>query len=171
MKCPACGAEVPENSNFCPTCGAKIVKQELSEPKERIDDPAHQAINYSTTAGGEVDASYRNEPSFKAKVVTMNILGAISTVFSGVSCYASIMLKFGEVTDPDFTATLVVFLILGMVVGLLLTFVFVLPMGKKCFPDNKPKGFLENLPGVFVGLSMAAIVVALVFQGFYLIVS
>ena len=101
----------------------------------------------------------------------MNILGAIAFVLSGLSCYSSIMLRFGENNTPDMEAFYVIFLILGLVFGLMIAFVVIIPMGKKCFPDNKPKGFLENLPGVFMGFIIAFCVVALVFQGYYLVIS
>ena len=169
MKCPQCGKEVPDNSNFCPTCGFNF----STMPRENVDDPAHEVNNLSTTNGtpASVDPSYRNEPGFKKKLMIMNICGAVSFVLSGLALFASIMLKFGENVTPGATALYVVLLIVGLLAGLIISFVVLIPMGKKCFPDGKAKGFLENFPGVWLGFSVAFIAVALVFQGFRLIIT
>ncbi len=169
MKCPQCGNEVPDNSNFCPACGFKFVNEQL----QISDDPAHEVMNTATSMSGGVtaDSSYRNEPGFRGKIIRLNILGAIGFVGSGLACFGSAMLKFGEkLTDTDYLVYLLM-LIIGLLVGVIIVFGFIIPSGKKLFPDGKAKGFLENLPGVWLGFSISFIVVALVFQGFILIVS
>ena len=168
MKCPQCGKEVPENTNFCPTCGFNF-----SSMPRQFDNPAHEVNNLSTTngSGGAVDLSYHDDPVFKKKVVLMNILGAIGFVFSGLGCFASTMLKFGENISESGFALYIVLLVLGLLVGLIVAFVCLIPMGKKYFPDQKPRGFLENLPGVWLGFTISFVVIALVFQGFMLIIS
>lgn len=169
MKCPRCGKEIPDNSVFCQECGFKIG----GEQPQITEDPAHQVVNMSTSvsSGGAVDLSYRNEPGFKRKLIIVNIIGAIGTVFSGLGCFGSAMLKFGtNLTSTDFTVYLIM-LIVGLMVGLLAIFVGVIPAGKKLFPDGKARGFLENLPGVWIALSVCSAVIALVFQGFVLFIS
>lgn len=169
MKCPQCGKEVPEGTNFCPVCGYNF----SSAPSQYEDDPAHEVQNLSTTSGSgvAVDLSYHDDPKFKKKVALMNILGAIGFVFSGLGCFASTMLQFGKnITESGF-AIYVVLLVLGLLVGLIIAFVCLIPMGKKYFPDSKPKGFLENLPGIFLGFTISFVAVALAFQGYRLIIT
>ena len=168
MKCPQCGNEIPDDSNFCPKCGQKIVKQQPS----MLAKPPSQVNNTSApTSGGVNDSDYRNQPGFKAKIIRVNIFGAIGFVFSGLGCLGSAMLKFKENLTDNECFVYLMMLIVGLLVGLLSIFVFVIPAGKKLFPDGKAKGFLENLPGVWMGFSIAFCAVALLFQGYMLIIS
>ena len=167
MKCPQCGKEVPDNTKFCPECGFNFANM----PKDEINDPAHEVINTSTTIGSAVSDSYRDDPNFKKKVRLMNILGAIGFVFSGLGVFASSMLAFNKDNNgPNETAIYVVLLVLGVAIGLGIAFIGLIPMSKKYFPDGKAKGFLENLPGVFLGFMISFAAVALAFQGFILVI-
>lgn len=170
MKCPQCGKEVPDNSKFCPECGFNFANM----PKPMSDDPAHEVANTATSVSGGVSSgdSYHDDPNFKKKVRLMNILGAIGFVFSGLGVFASSMLSFNKDNiGPNETAIYVVLLIVGIVVGLGIAFIGLIPMSKKYFPDGKAKGFLENLPGVFLGFMISFAAVALAFQGFILVIS
>ena len=176
MKCPQCAKQVADDSKFCPFCGFKFPDNQVNnQPAARPqvnDDPAHQVVNMSSSmsSGGAVDLSYRNAPGYKRKLITINIVGVIGTIFSGLACFASSMLKFGKnITSTDY-AVYVVLLIVGLFAGLLAIFVGVIPAGKKLFPDGKARGTLENLPGVWIALSVCSCVVALAFQGYMLII-
>ncbi len=176
MKCPQCAKQVDDNSRFCPFCGFKFPNQPVdNQPQANsqvYDDPAHQVINTSTSmsGGAAVDLSYRNAPEFKRKLITINIIGAIGTIFSGLACFGSAMLRFGEnLTSTNYVVYLLM-LIIGLLAGLLAIFVGVIPAGKKLFSNGKARGFLENLPGIWIALSVCSCIVALVFQGYILII-
>lgn len=171
MKCKNCGNEVLDGAKFCPNCGAKLEEEQYS--KVSINEYVRGETNTPTSAQAPInknaDPNYRNSPKFKVALIVVNILGFIGFLFAGAACLCSSLLTFANLT-PDQEATCVVFLIIGIVVGILITAIGIIPMGKKYWPDGKAKGFLENLPGVFLGLIIASIVVALVFQGIIFVV-
>jgi len=50
-------------------------------------------------------------------------------------------------------------------------FGFAVPLGKKTFGTAQPKGFKENVPGIFMGFGMVMVFGALFLQGILLIIS
>lgn len=180
MKCPKCGKEASEGAKFCASCGSKLIEEQPQMVDGSGSAPAGINSSAFTSEGpsaivsegpAAADSSYRNKPDFRGKIIRLNIFGAIGFVCSGLGCFASIMLKFGNNLTSDLFLLYLLMLIIGLLAGLLILSIVLIPAGRKLFPDGKAKGFLENLPGVWIGFTVAFIVVALAFQGYMLIIS
>ena len=194
MFCPKCGKPVDDGDVFCKSCGANLGRgQESAAPAststvpdggfENHDynqnnyenyQPADQFNAVDLDPNGMADP--QRDPKFKSLLIGSWICGGIGMIMGGLAALGSIMLRFGEgIYEGDGTfsdrgfAFLMLLIIGGMIgaVAVALGFGF----GKKAFGESKAKGFVENFPGVLLALGLCGVVIALAFQGFYLIIS
>ena len=72
MKCPYCGAEIPDNSKFCPICGQAISQEPVKEEIEEVNSPAHEVNAYN--------GAFSQNISGPNKVTNINMSGGVNAV-------------------------------------------------------------------------------------------
>jgi len=174
MKCPNCGAEVQEGAKFCSQCGYHFANLEQQSKEEAFSDPAHELHNTSTgvSSSGSAVASTpieRGTPEFNKNIKKAGIFGGFAFFGAAISLLGSLLMKFLKMDGVEIAIGLPL-LLAGAVAFFILMFGFTLPIGKKTLGTSQPKGFMENLPGLFMGFGMAMVFAALFLQGIVLII-
>lgn len=170
MKCPICGAEISDDVKFCPNCGAKMGPDNSENPNlNAMGMPATSSNNpydspIVTGAGSEGLAVPRGTPEFNKRMNKIIVSGLIGTLLSVFALVGGILIRFVDLGGTEI-ALGIPFMFLGVVGGIVGTFAISLNEGKKLFGDAKPKGFKENCPGIFLGLTLSFIAVGLAFIG------
>ena len=73
MKCPYCGAEIPDNSKFCSICGQSIAVEPVKEViEEEVNSPAHEVNAYN--------GAFSQNISGANKVTNINMSGGANAV-------------------------------------------------------------------------------------------
>ena len=70
MKCPYCGAEIPDNSKFCSICGQAIAVEPVKEEIEEVNSPAHEVNAYN--------GAFSQNISGPNKVTNINMSGGVN---------------------------------------------------------------------------------------------
>ena len=74
MKCPFCGAEIPDNSKFCASCGQPI-PQDLDYSKEQHIDPNYSDPAHEVTYSG----AFSQQASGPNQTTRINMKGGAGT--------------------------------------------------------------------------------------------
>ena len=170
MKCPDCGAEVDANASFCPKCGY-IFDKRIIETNRKAESNINLKVPNDQPIPLAEDENFRERPEFKKGMLRTVICSVVGFVGGGLSLLGSLMINYFESMGRTRYPVGVTLLLVGLLVGLIMFFGFVIPAGKKLFGDHKTKGFYENIPGIMLGFGLSMIVIALAFQSFTLMVS
>ena len=173
MKCPNCGAELPEGAKFCSQCGYYLSDKPLEEAPV---DPAHELRNTATVGGASGSAAQqttpieRGTPEFNNNVKRAILFSGLGFVGAAISLLGSLLMKFVDMGGTEIAVGLPL-LMAGAMTFAILMFGFAVPLGKKTIGTAQPKGFKENVPGIFMGFGMVMVFGALFLQGILLIIS
>lgn len=174
MKCPYCGAEIPDNSKFCSICGQAIAVEPVKEVIEEVDSPAHEVNAYNgafsqnisgpnkvtnINMSGGVNAAQAMTPERLYK--TSLILGIISLVFAIIGLIVSISGLNSGAKD------LTMYFVMGAVGSFFPLFMFLIgffTMQVKLMKIKKPSEGKDYIPLIMwiavIGVTIPAVIMS-----------
>lgn len=103
MKCPNCGAEIPEGAKFCSQCGYYLSDKPLEEAPV---EPAHELRNTATVGGASGSAVQqttpieRGTPEFNKNISRAALFSGLGFVGAAISLLGSLLMKFVIWVEP-----------------------------------------------------------------------
>ena len=157
MKCPRCGAEVPNDSKFCSVCGYQF----------GLNNPAHETAQYGGSylnqETGKSGASYQAQTMTPEKLFMQSFVWSIILFGIAVGVFIAVMVTRNGPITSDNAIIMTMMPVASGVFVLLLSLLIVLQFEVKYLKSGNKHGFFGYVPFFTFGLTIIFMILSIIF--------
>ena len=157
MKCPRCGAEIPDSSSFCSVCGCQL---NLNNPAHEIAQYGGSYLNQQT---GKSGVSYQAQNMKPEKLFMQSFVWSIILLGIALGVFIAVMVVRNGPINSDNAVLMTMMPVASGVFVLLLSLLIVLQYEVKYIKSSNKHGLFGYVPFITFGITIIFMILSIIF--------